>query len=98
VATESRYSDGIARSQPSTADGRDHTNCGPEVLIAAISFTVIRTVRGVEGGACHVWLLSKLAIDRRGREQYGPQACSSGRALSGWQRAMPERSASAIAA
>jgi hypothetical protein len=33
---------GVARSQPSTADGHDPTNCGPQVLIAAISVTVIR--------------------------------------------------------
>ena len=33
---------GVARSQPSTADGHDHINCGPQVLIAAISVTAIR--------------------------------------------------------
>jgi hypothetical protein len=36
------FLDGVARSQPSTADGQNRTNCGPQVLSAAISPTAIR--------------------------------------------------------
>jgi len=52
LPTTRRSGAGVARkTNTSSLDGRDPTNCGPQVLIAAISFTVIRTDRMVEDDA-----------------------------------------------
>src|SRR5205085_10195973 len=68
---------GVARKpNTSSLDGLDRTNCGPQVRIAAISFTTIRDHRIVDAGACRVRMSLKRATNRRGSGRVrtgGPQ-------------------------
>jgi hypothetical protein len=86
----------IGRGNRGSAAGRDHRNCAPQVLLAAISGRVIRGPRISTGGACQFGRRRDQLLIAAAAAGYEPEARMFRRATPVARGRWPARSAHAV--